>query len=117
MKHQNIIFVSLDQCYRIVEVPDYESNFDDLCGDTFNPFVNTDIDPSILFTEQERFKRSVETDGVFGYILEKWNPSPNIGWEHVNSCFGFVGSYNLGSVENNHYIVAEFIAQVPKPYG
>jgi len=54
--------------------------------------------------------RIVEVDDeyfdIFGYVLEKWNPEIDKGWEPVDNCFGFVGPYGT---DNQHYIVDEFI--------
>jgi hypothetical protein len=113
MKNQNVIFVSPTQEYRIVELPDLDWSFEDLCGDFYNPEVNPDIDESELIDQLEAFTKRVETEGVFGYVLEKWNPKPNCGWERVDSCWGFIGSYNHGSEENNHYVIDEMKSQIP----
>lgn len=32
------------------------------------------------------------TGDVYGFVLEKWNPEPGIGWEETESCWGFFGS-------------------------
>ena len=97
--------------YRIVEIQDTDYSMDDLKGDCFNPSVNTDIDVKILKRDEIEFEKSVYDDDVFGYVLEKWDPSVGIGWVHVDSCWGFIGEYVEGAEKYEHYIVAEFIAQ------
>lgn len=94
--------------YRIVEIPDETYRLEDLKGDCFNPEVNTDIDPKDLRRDELKFERRVNDDGVFGYILERWNPEIGHGWEHIDSCFGFIGSYTEGAEDYEHYIVEEF---------
>lgn len=48
-----------------------------------------------------------EKHGVFTFTLERWNPAVGIGWEHVDSCGGFIGQYNNSQEYFNHYIVEE----------
>jgi hypothetical protein len=83
--------------YRIVEHQDTITNIEDLAGDAFN----TEL-------ELDGFKQYVFYNGVFGYALERWNPSIDMGWEFVDSCFGFVGEYDEHIEEFNHYIIEEF---------
>ena len=98
--------------YRIIEVPDEFATLDDLMGDSYNPDVNTDICPIALASDKKKFIRQVEDDGVFGYVLEKWNPEVDIGWETVDSCWGFVGQYQEGAENYEHYIVNELKGQI-----
>lgn len=93
--------------YRIIEIPDEMSIMDDLKGDSFNPKIVTDIEPDVLKRDELRFERNVENDGVWGYILEKWNPEIGIGWSQVDACFGFVGQYVEKAESYEHYIVEE----------
>lgn len=44
--------------------------------------------------------------------VEKWNPEIGIGWEHVDSCWGFVGEYRQGVETYDHYIVDELKRQI-----
>lgn len=102
-----VIHESEDKTYRIIEIEDHFFNFEDLKGDCFNPKVNTDIDSKKLAKEEREFEDLVNREGVFGYALERWNPSIGIGWEHVDSCYGFVGQYNENQERFKHYIVDE----------
>lgn len=94
--------------YRIIEIADDLYDIDDLCGDMFLPECFTDMNgltaAQIAEKEKKIFIERIENEGVFGYILEKWNPEVGQGWEHVDSCFGFVGLHS----DENHYIVDEF---------
>lgn len=93
--------------YRIVEREDLYFCMKDLKGDTFNPVHNHDIDPDKLRDEELLFEAEVYREGVYGYVLERWNPEYNKGWEHADSCWGFVGAYDPKSDRYNHYIVDE----------
>lgn len=95
--------------YRIVEHDDPDYRFKDLCGDCYNPEVNPGIPEEQLLKEKENFRNRIDREGVFGYVLEKWNPEIGKGWEYHNfhSCWGFVGEYNPAVSDTNHYIVEE----------
>ena len=109
---KRIVFESNDKRFRILEVADEAYSLEELKGDCYNPDVNPDI-PDLA--EQERkFERTVSDEGVFGYILERWNPAPGIGFEHVDSCWGFVGMYDPKIEFNNHYIVAEMLESITR---
>lgn len=105
-----IIWTSKDETYRIVEHADLDFSFDDLCGDCFDfersGYTGTREE---LAKELEDFKDLVNREGVYGYVLEHWNPKPNQGWEHIDSCWGFVGQYSPSEPTFNHYIVEEMI--------
>lgn len=107
-----VIFQKED--YRIIEEPDDSYNMDDLVGDTFN--VVSGIDWRIIAEKKAEFIRFVEEEGVYGYILEKWNPSIDKGWEHVDSCYGFVGQYQEQDEKFNHHIVAEMKQTIEKQH-
>ena len=109
-----IIFETPDKAFRIIEVIDDCSTFEDLCGDCYNPEVNHDIDPEVLARDLRKFKRQWENEGVFGYVLENWNPMPGCGYETVDSCFGFVGSYQSDAEGYDHYIVSEMLETIKK---
>ena len=89
--------------YRIIEEIDDISTMEDLKGDSFDIEYFTSEEERLKC--EEAFKRSVYEKGVFGYTLEKWNPEIGIGWEHVDSCWGFIGAHNE---DNQHYIIDEF---------
>ena len=112
--NNRIIFETENKAYRIVEIPDCDVDLDNLKGDTYNPKVNTDIDSIELKRQEREFEDLVSREGVFGYALERWNPEPGIGYEHVDSCFGFVGSYSPSDRSGlfNHYIVDELKSQI-----
>jgi hypothetical protein len=97
--------------YRIVEIIDTNTSLELLKGDCFCPVVNTETDSQLLMREEKIFNNLVETEGVFGYTLEKWNPMIGIGWETVDSCWGFVGQH---TDKNRHYIVDEFLSLIQK---
>jgi hypothetical protein len=80
---------------------------ENLKGDCFNPKVNTDIPEEVLKNGEREFEELVNQEGVFGYVLERWNPKPGIGWEHIDSCWGFVGQYSESDERFNHYTVEE----------
>lgn len=102
--------------YRIVEVPDTDFDFENLCGDCYNPTANPDIDPAELKRQKAEFADLVNREGVFGYVLEKWNPEVGKGFEHVNSCWGFVGQYSETKDKFKHYIVEELKNQIEVPH-
>ena len=91
--------------WRIMEVVDDCTTLEDLKGDCYCPKTNPDISPEKLREEEGLFEKLVEYSGVFGYVLEKWNPAIDKGWEHLDSCFGFVGQYS--KEYNEHYIINE----------
>jgi len=97
--------------FRIVEVQDDDYDMCNLKGDCYDPRYNRDINPDKLKLEEEEFEEMVYSEGVFGYVLEQWNPEVGKGYEHVDSCFGFIGRH---SIDNEHYIVEEFAKQIPK---
>lgn len=93
--------------WRITEIEDPFADLSSLKGDCYDPRCNPDISPEQLALEEREFEKRVQDEGVYGYLLEKWNPEVDKGWQHVDSCFGFIGNYN--SIENDHYIVNELI--------
>lgn len=113
---RRIIFETEDKVYRIIETEDDDFDIEDLKGDCYNPDVNPDEDPKILSLQEERFERRVYEKGVYGYTLEKWNPSPECGYEVVDSCFGFVGKYDPTNQDYNHCIVDEMRETINTAY-
>jgi len=105
---KTIIFETPDKTRRILEVSAETFSMDDLKGDCFSPEANPDIDAEVLKRDEIKFERLVENEGVYGYVLEKWNPEPGSGYEDVTACWGFVGQYAEGDETFEHYIVAEF---------
>jgi hypothetical protein len=99
--------------YRIVERADEFADLEDLKGEMFTQKMHPDIDAEKLAEEERDFEELVNREGVYGYALERWNAEVNHGWEHVDSCWGFVGSYNESEERFKHYIVAELKNQIP----
>jgi len=109
-----IVYSSPDKVYRIVEHSDETAQFEDLCGDTFKPELHPEIPRAQILRELADFTDLVNSEGVYGYVLERWNPEPGAGYEHVDSCWGFVGPYDPKSKRFNHYIVDELMSQINK---
>lgn len=78
--------------YSFVKIKDNDYSFTDLCGDTFNPEVNNDIDPAQLKREKEAFRRRVKKEGVYGCGL-----ALNGVQLFDYMIWGFVGNDYLGS--------------------
>lgn len=104
---KRVIFETSDKQFRIVEIVDTDADLENLKGDCYNPKVNPDIDPEKLRQDELEFEDLVNREGVYGYVLERWNAEPGQGYEHLDSCWGFVGSYSEGDKTFNHYIVDE----------
>jgi hypothetical protein len=104
-----VIWESDDSVYRIIEVLDLDADLANLKGDCYEPKLHPDIDPEELKRQEAEFEDLVGREGVFGYVLERWNPKPGGGYEHIDSCFGFVGQYAPSDRSGlfNHYIVDE----------
>ncbi len=114
-----IIHESKDGKYRIVEHEDPDMDIENLKGDIYNPKHIVEMhgpEKTIEELEQDEreFEELVNREGVFGYVLEVWNAEPGCGWEHVYSCWGFVGQYSSSENTFNHYIVDELKGQIPK---
>lgn len=107
-----IIFETPDKSYRIVEYQDTDVIMEDLKGDSYNPKHNPDIDAEKLREEEIHFEDLVNREGVFGYELQRWNPEPGMGYDHVDSCWGFVGQYSETEETFKHYIVDEMKNQI-----
>lgn len=94
--------------HRIIEKYDYNFDMDSLKGDLFNHEVNPEMDAEQLKTDESNFEMLVATEGVYGYVLEKKCLSCGT-WEHVDSCWGFIGEYRKDSPNFEHYIVNEML--------
>ena len=100
--------------FRIIEEADNSYTLEDLKGDsfTFEQEHNSQTRHELKQAEKA-FELKVEDEGVFGYSLEKWNPEVDKGWEHVDSCWGFVGQFDENpESEYHHYIVDELKNQI-----
>lgn len=117
MNNFRVVYETDDKQYRIIEHADEFAELSNLKGDIFNPEVNPDIDPERLKEEERHFEELVAREGVYGYVLERWNAEPGTGYEHVDSCWGFVGQYTPTEGIFNHYIVDELKAQIPIEVG
>jgi hypothetical protein len=95
--------------WRVVEMPYAGWTLGKLEGDRYDPKVNIDISPKVLEREKLDFKTRVYNEGIWGYALERWNSEIGKGWEHVASCWGFIGRHTEG--QNEHYIVYEYARQ------
>jgi hypothetical protein len=87
--------------FRIRAVADPSYRFEDLCGDTYKPEANPDIDPKQLAREKATFRSRVNRMGVWGVLVEV-RPSREIEWrdlgpEALDSIWGFVGGDFIGS--------------------
>lgn len=104
-----------NETHRITEHLDIDFDLDVLKGDCFNPKFNPDIDADKLKAEEMIFETLVENEGVFGYVLEKKCTACS-QWEHIDSCWGFVGSYSETDSRFNHYIIEEMKNQIKHTY-
>lgn len=98
--------------YRIVEHVETYVDISDLRGDMFIAEYHPNINPDTLRDEKRHFDELVEREGVYGYVLEVWNSAVGVGWEEVDSCWGFVGQYSPNEDTFNHYIVDELKGQI-----
>ena len=92
--------------YRILCERDDDYDIEDLKGDSYDPIVNSDIDPEKLRREEIAFEQAVKRYGVYFLVLEVWNPAIGKGWELVDSCGGVVGKSGIKDT------IAEFKQQV-----
>ena len=98
--------------FRISERLDLNYDLDSLLGDTYTPELHPELDAKTILEERREFIEAVNNEGVYGYILERWNPMPGKGWEHVDCCWGFVGQYQSYNPDRNHYIVEEYKSKI-----
>ncbi len=112
MRNEKVIFETDDKVWRILEIRDADFSLENLKGDCYNPIHNPDIDPEELAKQEKDFENLVDREGVYGYVLEKWDSRPGQGYEHIDSCWGFVGSYNPKVEMFNHYIVDDLKEQI-----
>ena len=98
--------------YRIIEVDDSASFVETLKGDMFKVSSLDSDNPEYNVEElkvlEEKFEKSIETYGLYGYQLQVWNSDIGKGWEHIDSGYGFIGNYE----HEKHYIVNEFIEYI-----
>ena len=77
------------QFVRLSIVPDDSGmSFEDLTGDTFNAEAHPDIPQERMDRERKEEMDRINREGVYGVVGEYWNGEE---WEHVDSCWGFVG--------------------------
>lgn len=77
-----------------VVLPDEGADFEDLCGDSFNPEVNTDIPAKRLEQERKDFFDKVNREGVWCY--DSYFRDAQGEWEHADSICGIVGGEMSG---------------------
>ena len=94
--------------YSFVKIEDTDYSFKDLCGDTYSPEVNTDIDPSQLKRELRVFKSRVKSEGVYWCGL-----ALNGELIHDYMVWGFVGDDYLGSGHDSEALT--FLSNVASP--
>lgn len=82
------------QSVRIQELPDECATWDDLCGDTFDASVNTNIKPAILKREEEEYRAKAEREGIWGYNAQYRDGDD---WIDCDAVWGFVGGEFVGS--------------------
>lgn len=95
--------------FRITEHINDSYSMKDLKGDSFDPEVVTNVTCLELHRQEKEFEDKVNREGVYGYVLDHWEPAVDSGWESIDSCWGFVGQYHCGHPKFNHYIVKEMI--------
>ena len=93
--------------YRIIEVGDNKYSLHALKGDLYCPESNPDVPLDVLAAQEAEFERLVAEEGVFGYVLERWDGEIDQGWVEVESCYGFMGRYDRTNEDYDHYIVEE----------
>jgi hypothetical protein len=82
--------------FRIVLVDDETYNFNDLCGDMFNPEAHPDIDPTVLARQKRAYRARVTREGVYGAVMQVRN-TPTGEWVDIESIWGNVGEDFIGS--------------------
>lgn len=98
--------------FRIIEVIDECTTFEDLIGDCYSPDANPDIDKETLASDLRKFMRRYDSECVYGYELQEWNSEIDGGWTHLDSCYGFLGQYQKNAESYDHYIIQEYIDQI-----
>lgn len=81
---------------RIKIAPDDFADLDNLFGDTYDPSVNTDIDPAVLAEQKQEEIDRINRDGVWGMIAE-YECSCCGRWTEADSVWGFIGDDWKGS--------------------
>jgi len=113
MKEHDYRLIHEEENYRIVEILDEYADIEDLKGDTYTPECHPDIPAEQIREGEKAFEEEINREGVYGYLLLKWNPEIDHGWEHVDSCYGFVGQYEDSKDSRyHHYIVDEMKEQI-----
>jgi len=103
--------------YRIIEIKDEVTTFEYLKGDCFCPIANSDIDKDALASDLRKFERRFNSESIYGYIVQKWNHEIGMGWEEIDSCYGFLGQYQEDAENYDHYIVQEFKEKIDSQKG
>lgn len=82
--------------FRIVLVPDHSFNFDDLCGDMFNPEANPEIPVTTLARQKRAYRARVNREGVYGAVMQ-CRDTPTGEWVDIESVWALVGDDFIGS--------------------
>lgn len=118
MKNERIVFETDDKKFKIIEVLDEDVDLENLKGDMFNLNHSAEMQPGKshdeIKREEREFEDMVNREGVYGYVLLMWDPTPGAGYQHIDSCFGFIGQYSPGDKSGifDHYIVEELKSQI-----
>lgn len=87
-------------------VPDNDWDVDNMCGDTFNPDINTDISPERLEFEKSQYLEKIRDDGVFGVTLKMFTGGH---YETIDSLWG-IDSYAYADTEVRKEMEATAVA-------
>ncbi len=82
---------------RLIRMPDYNYDIEDLKGDCFNPETCPEIPGEEIREQELQFEQRARDEGVWGYEVQRWNSEIGGGWEHVDSIWGFIGNDFEGS--------------------
>lgn len=88
--------IEVSEDIRMIVMPDEDYDIEELKGDTYNPEVNTDIDPAQLKEEEEAFEARVAKEGCTGIIGQYKCPCCG-EWKDADSVWGYVGTDWRGS--------------------
>lgn len=89
--------------FRIVLVEDDHFNFEDLCGDCYNPEANPDIEVTTLARQKRAFRARVNSQGVYGAVLQV-RAMPTAEWINIESLWGLVGMDFVGSGYEGEFV-------------
>lgn len=97
--------IATERCFLLMEDaglvmlardPDDHLSMDDLFGDSFDPVVNSDMNPNVLKKQREEAERRVELEGTW-FMEASYRDPGGDGWHSADSIGGFVGEDFWGS--------------------